>query len=71
MKEEISLSEQVELAKVKGSLEEFSNLIIKLYEQNDDETLDLCIELAMSDFGGITHKSDFQNTAALGTLHWG
>lgn len=71
MEEKISLAEQVELAETKGSLEDISELIVNLYQQNDDEALDLCVKLAMSDFGGITFKMDFQNIAALGTLHWG
>lgn len=71
MEESISLFKQVELAESKGSLDDISELIVKLYKQNDDEALDLCVKLAMSDFGGITLKMDFQNVVALGTLHWG
>lgn len=71
MEEILSLEKQVELAETKGSLEDVSELITKLYEKNDNEALDLCVRLAMSDFGGITFKMDFQNIVALGTLHWG
>ncbi len=66
-----SLSKQVKLAETQGSLEEVSELISKLFIQNDDAALDLCLKLAMSEFGGITYKDDFQNVAALGALHWG
>lgn len=71
MEEEIPLSKQVELAETQGSLEDVSELISELFVQNDDSALDLCIKLAMSEFGGITYKDEFQNVAALGTLHWG
>jgi hypothetical protein len=71
METEILLEKQVELAKTQGSLEEVSEIISKLYEQNDDNALDLCIQLAMSEFGGITYKDTFQNVAALGALNWG
>jgi hypothetical protein len=71
MGEIVSLKEQVKLAESEGSLEDISELIMKLFDQNDDAALDLCIALAMSEFGGITYKDDFQNIAALGTLHWG
>lgn len=71
MEKKIPLEKQVELAEIHGSLEEVSELISKLYEQNDEKSLDLCVKLAMSEFGGITYKDDFQNIAALGTLYWG
>ena len=71
MEEAISLAKQVELAETHGSLEDVSELIARLFAQNDNTSLDLCIKLAMSEFGGITYKDDFQNIAALGTLHWG
>lgn len=67
----IELEKQVELAESEGGLNELSELIVKLYEKNDDEALNWCVKLAMSDFGGITYNADFQNIAMLGTLHWG
>ncbi|MFN3300576.1 MAG: hypothetical protein ACK41Z_10295, partial [Sediminibacterium sp.] len=71
MEETFSLEKQVEIVENRGTLDDLSELILKLYEKNDEGALDLCIKLAMSDFRGITYKSDFQYTAALGTLHWG
>ncbi len=71
MEEDIPLEKQVELAETEGSLNEVSILISKLYAQNDDFALNLCIKLAMSEYGGITYKDIFQNIASLGTLHWG
>ncbi|WP_020598653.1 Shedu anti-phage system protein SduA domain-containing protein [Spirosoma panaciterrae] len=71
MEAEIPFEKQIELAETQGSLEDVSELISKLFAQNDDRALDLCLQLAMSEFGGITYKDDFQNIAALGALHWG
>lgn len=67
----LDLQFRVKEAHTKGSLEDVSQLIVALYEQNDENALDLCIELAMSEFGGITMQMDFQNIAILGVLHWG
>lgn len=66
-----TLEQLVELADSKGSLEDVSNLIVKLYQQNDSAALELVVKLAMSDFGGVTQKMEFQNIAVLGALHWG
>ncbi|MGN7707972.1 Shedu anti-phage system protein SduA domain-containing protein [Chryseobacterium sp. 22543] len=66
----LSLEEKVDLAEREGDLQDVSELIVELYEQNDDNALDLCIKLAMCEYGGHTYKSDFQNIAALGVLHW-
>jgi hypothetical protein len=71
MEQQYTLAELVELADQQGSLEDISGLILRLYEQNDDEALSLMLRLAFFDYGGITHKSDFQNLAVVGTLHWG
>lgn len=66
-----SLRLRVQKAHDVGTLEDISMLIIDLYKQNDQEALDYCIDLAMSEFGGITMKMEFQNIAILGVLHWG
>jgi hypothetical protein len=71
MTEMRSLEQQVELAETQGSLEDISKLVVRLYEKNDDDALNLCVKLAMSDFDGITMKMEFQNIVALGVLHWG
>jgi hypothetical protein len=63
---EKSIDELVEEAQQTGSLEDLSELIVRLYNLNDDKALELTLKLAMSDFGGITYKMDFQNLAALG-----
>jgi hypothetical protein len=62
---------RVKKAHNQGSFEDVSLLIVELYKQNDQKSLDLCVELAMSEFGGITMKVEFQNIATLGVLHWG
>lgn len=67
----LSLEEKVNLAEREGSLDDVSELIVELYNQNDGEALNLCVKLAMSEYGGHTYKSDFQNMAVLGVLHWG
>lgn len=67
----LSLEKQVELAETEGSLEDISEVILKLYEKNDEEALNLCVKLAMSDLGGITYKAEYQNIIGLGALHWG
>jgi len=67
----LSLVEKVSLAEREGNLEDVSSLIVELYEQNDEAALDLCIKLALCEYGGHTYKSDFQNIAALGVIHWG
>jgi hypothetical protein len=66
-----TLEELVDLAESSGSLQDVSHLIVRLYERNDTASLNLILKLAMSDYGGITYKSDYQNMAILGTLHWG
>lgn len=71
MNNNLSLKEQAKLAETEGGLEDVSNLLLSLYKQNDDEALGLCVELAMSDFGGITYKVEFQNIVALSCLYWG
>lgn len=71
MKKNLPLKEQVELAETEGGLEDISDLLLNLYKQNDDEALGLCVKLAMSDFGGITYKVEFQNIVALSSLYWG
>lgn len=71
MEKKYTLEERVELADTKGSLEEISQLILELYEEDSEEALDLILKLALYDFGGITMKSDFQNLAVIGALHWG
>lgn len=54
-----------------GSLESLSEMLIELYALNNQKALALTIKLALSDFGGITYKMDYQNMAALGVLNWG
>lgn len=50
---------------------DLSRMIIELYGINNEEALSHVIMLSLCDFGGITHKVEYQNIAALGTLHWG
>ena len=69
--EDYSVEELVNLADRKGSLQDISHLLVRLYELNSERGLDLTLDLAMSDFGGITYKSDFQTISILGTLNWG
>lgn len=71
MEQQYTLADLVELADQQGSLEDISGLILRLYERNDHEALSLMLRLAFFDYGGITHKSDFQNLGVMGTLHWG
>jgi hypothetical protein len=71
MSEKLSIEKLVDLAEEKGSLEGVSQVIVELYRQNDAQALEYCIRLAMSDYGGITFKAEFQNLGVLGTLHWG
>lgn len=70
-KEDYTLEQLVELSDRKGTLEDISELILALYKQNDRQALKLVLKLALSDFGGTTFKSDFQQISCLGVLHWG
>lgn len=71
MEKNYTLEELVYLAESKGSLEGLSNVIVRLYESGTSGSLDLLLNLAMSDYGGVTYKSDYQMISILGTLHWG
>jgi hypothetical protein len=71
MTEKLPMEQLVDLAEKEGSLQGVSQVIGQLYEQNDDEALMLCIRLALSDYGGITYKSNFQTLGVVGTLNWG
>ncbi|MDJ1502046.1 Shedu anti-phage system protein SduA domain-containing protein [Xanthocytophaga agilis] len=71
MRQELSIEQLVDLAEREGSLEEISQVVAELYKHNDTKALDLCIKLALSDYGGITYKAEFQNIGVIGTLHWG
>lgn len=66
-----TLKDKVEWHINNGSLEDLSKIIVELYDLNNDEALSHVIMLSLCDFGGITQKMDYQNIAALGTLHWG
>lgn len=71
MTEKLSIQQLVDLAETDGSLLGVSQVIAELYKENSYKALDLCIRLAMSDYGGITFKAEFQNIGVVGTLHWG
>ncbi|WP_031445653.1 Shedu anti-phage system protein SduA domain-containing protein [Arenibacter algicola] len=66
-----TLKDKVEWHIDNGSPEDLSRMIIELYEKNNQEALSHVIMLSLCDFGGITQKMEYQNIAALGTLHWG
>lgn len=71
MSEKVSIEKLIDVVEERGSLEDVSQVIVELYKQNDAQALEFCIRLAMSDYGGITFKEEFQNLGVLGTLHWG
>ncbi|MCE5320516.1 MAG: DUF4263 domain-containing protein [Bacteroidales bacterium] len=71
MNEQYTLEELVKLADTIGNLNDISNLIVQLYDLNNDRGLELILNLAMSDFGGITYKAEFQNISIIGSLYWG
>jgi hypothetical protein len=66
-----TLKDKVEWHINNGSPEDLSRMIIELYDINNKEALSYVIMLSLCDFGGITQKMEYQNIAALGTLHWG
>lgn len=71
MTQKYSIEELVDLAEKEGSPLGVSQVVSELYKQNDEAALDLCIRLALSDYGGITFKTEYQNIGLIGTLHWG
>jgi hypothetical protein len=71
MGKQYTLAELVQLADENGTLDDVSDLIIRLYAQNDEEALELMIKLAFFDYGGGTYKGEFQTLGVVGCLHWG
>ncbi len=71
MERKYTLDELVHLAETQGSLEGVSGVIVRLYESGTPTSLDLLLNLALSDYGGITYKSDYQMISIIGTVYWG
>lgn len=66
-----NLNREVEWIIKDGTYHHMDEFILRMFALNNNEALTHVIDLAMSEFGGMTMKSEFQNLAALSTFHWG
>jgi len=67
----MNLREKADYIENHGSFDDLNDFIFELYSKNDIEALDIIIQLATSNYGGETYKSELQYTALVAILHWG
>lgn len=66
-----NLEDKIEWYINNGSPHDLSEMLIELYDLGTNKALNQVIRLALSDFGGITSKPEYQELCGLGVLSWG